>query len=58
MALAIGGGLDVKVSRTISIRVLQLDYLPSRAEFSAAGVKDWTHNFKAETGIVFTLGRK
>jgi opacity protein-like surface antigen len=58
IALAIGGGLDVKVSRRFSIRAFQLDYLPSRAEFRAAGVKDWTHNFRAETGIVFTLGGK
>jgi opacity protein-like surface antigen len=58
VALAIGGGLDVKVSKRISIRAFQLDYLPSRAEFRARGVKDWTHNFRVETGVVVNFGGK
>ena len=58
VALGIGGGLDVNVSRTVAIRAFQLDYLPSRAAFGFNEEKAWLHNFRAQFGVVLKLGRK
>lgn len=51
-AFGLGGGVDVRLNRRLAIRALQIDYLPAQAEFKAAGDKNWTHNFRVETGIV------
>jgi hypothetical protein len=41
-----GGGLDVRASRHIDIRVVQADYVPTRLE------GEWQHNFHVGVGIV------
>ncbi|MFQ5663615.1 MAG: hypothetical protein ACE5HL_07280 [Terriglobia bacterium] len=50
-AMAIGGGLDVNASENIAIRVIQLDWVPSRLQ----GV--WfKRDFRAAVGVVVKLG--
>ncbi len=49
-ALAAGGGLDIKASRRVAVRLFQIDYLPVRLNDA------WTHNIRAQAGIVFRLG--
>jgi hypothetical protein len=41
-----GGGLDVRASRHLDIRVVQADYAPTRIE------GEWQHNFRIGVGIV------
>ena len=54
-ALGFGGGVDVKVSKSIAIRVIQADYLPTRVD-DISGDKKWAHHFRAQAGIVIRLG--
>jgi opacity protein-like surface antigen len=49
-AMALGGGLDINVSRRFFIRPFQLDYL-----FTHFG-NSWQHNFRASSGIGFRFG--
>ena len=46
-AMALGGGLDVRVSKRIAVRLVQADYTPT---FFGSGRQD---NFRISTGIVF-----
>jgi opacity protein-like surface antigen len=46
-AMALGGGLDVRVSKRINVRVIQADYTPT---FFGSGRQD---NFRISAGIVF-----
>jgi hypothetical protein len=50
-AMGIGGGVDVKVSDHVAIRVMQVDYLPTHI------LEAWEHNFRLGVGIVFTSGK-
>jgi hypothetical protein len=50
-ALALGGGVDVNIGKSVAIRVVQFDYLPDRS------FGDWTHNARVQTGIVFKFGQ-
>ncbi len=56
-AMAIGGGLDVKLSKSLALRVIQADYLYKRLGFDRIGF-DNHHNFRAGVGIVFRFGDK
>lgn len=56
LALAIGGGVDLKISKRLAIRALQLDYLPSRRRLPFTNEKDWLQNLRAQFGIVFRFG--
>jgi outer membrane protein with beta-barrel domain len=46
-ALVAGGGLDIRINRRVDIRVVQLDYAPTRL---GGG---WQHNVRLGGGIVF-----
>jgi hypothetical protein len=46
-AMAVGGGIDLKASRHVAVRLFQVDYLPVRFN------EEWTHNFRFQSGIVF-----
>jgi opacity protein-like surface antigen len=46
-AMALGGGLDVRVSKRISVRLIQADYTPT---FFGSGRQN---NFRISAGIVF-----
>lgn len=65
-AAAIGGGLDIRVHPRVDIRIFQIDYNPTRFDFSdfgAVGIpgtptptgdqKRTLHNFRIGIGIVF-----
>ena len=64
-AAAFGGGLDVRLSDRIDLRVIQVDYNPMKFDFSdfgAVGIpgtptptsdRRWLHNFRIGIGIVF-----
>jgi len=46
-AMALGGGLDLRVSKRIAVRLIQVDYTPA---FFGSGRQD---NFRISAGIVF-----
>jgi opacity protein-like surface antigen len=46
-AIAVGGGLDLRASDRIAIRVIQVDYIPT---FFGSGRQD---NFRVSVGVVF-----
>ena len=65
-AAAIGGGLDVRVSPRVDVRIIQFDYNPMRFDFTDFGttgipgtpalrgdLKRTLHNFRIGIGIVF-----
>ena len=65
-AAAIGGGIDVRLSDRVDVRVIQVDYNPMRFDFSDFGTvglpgtptftgnqKRTLHNFRIGIGIVF-----
>ena len=49
--MAMGGGLDVKLTRSLAFRVLQADYLLTRF----GGVTQ--NNARLTTGLVYRFGR-
>jgi len=53
-AMAFGGGLDIPVSRRVSIRPAQMDYLYTN--FSNIFIAKHQSNFRYQAGIVFALG--
>ncbi len=57
-AMTAGGGLDLKVSRHLAVRVVQAEYLLTRfADDSAnAGERIVQNNVRLSTGIVFRFG--
>jgi hypothetical protein len=54
-AMGFGGGVDVHLGKHLAYRLFQADYIPARRP---NGVSGWDHDFRLETGIVFTFGRK
>lgn len=56
-AMAIGGGLDVNLSKRLALRVIQADYLYKRLEFNRFGF-DTHDNLRASVGLVFRFGGK
>ncbi len=53
--LCLGGGFDVPVSEHLSIRVLQVDYVP-QGQRLAYQPSNWGNNIRFQTGIVFSIG--
>ena len=49
-AAALGGGVDVKLSRRLAVRVFQTDYLLTKL------AENTQHNFRLSSGIVIRLG--
>jgi hypothetical protein len=54
-AMSAGGGLDFQVSRIVSIRPMQAEYLMTRYP---NGLNNRQDNFRYSTGIVFRFSRK
>ncbi len=50
-ALAAGGGLDVRLTDHLAVRLFQTDYVLTRFD------DDNQHNFRASTGLVLRLGK-
>jgi opacity protein-like surface antigen len=62
-AMAMGGGLDIKLSPAVAVRPIQLDYLPSHfSPLNVPGVPrgindtNWQHNLRYSAGVVFRFG--
>lgn len=56
-AMAIGGGFDIRINKTISIRPFEMDYLLTR--FGSSLIPGGNHNqnnFRYNAGVVFTFG--
>ena len=59
-AMAAGGGLDLKVRRSVAIRLVQAEYLLTRFKdpASTTGARGTQNNARISTGIVFRLGTR
>lgn len=55
-AMAVGGGVDVPVSKRIAIRPLQFDYFLTRYEWKSLGINNQS-NFRYQAGIVYAFGK-
>jgi len=55
-ALAVGGGVDVIVSKPLAVRIIQIDYLPIKNDRSIFTNKDWSQNVRFQIGVVFRFG--
>jgi opacity protein-like surface antigen len=56
-ALAVGGGADYKVTRSVAIRLIQFDYLYTKINYGAgSGLPDHQNNLRIQAGIVFRFG--
>ena len=54
LALGFGGGVNIKASEKLAIRLFQLDYIPINSEDPfEIDSKRWTHNFRFQIGAVF-----
>lgn len=54
-ASQVGGGLDYRIRRRFSIRVVEADYFLTT---TSNGVNDHQNNLRLSTGIAFRLGRR
>jgi hypothetical protein len=52
-AMGFGGGVDVRLRKHLAYRIFQADYIPAKR--SDGG---WAHEFRVETGVVFTFGKR
>ena len=50
LALGFGGGVDINLRPRLAIRVLQVDYVPTRLQGK------WQSDFRVSTGVVFRFG--
>jgi hypothetical protein len=62
VAMAVGGGVDIRLSHLIGFRPIQLDYLPTHfSPFNVPGLgpinsTTWQQNLRYSTGVLFRLG--
>jgi Outer membrane protein beta-barrel domain len=54
-AMAVGGGIDIPINKTISFRPGEVDYFLTRFENPFSGSNN-QNNFRYSAGIVFTFG--
>jgi len=61
-AMALGGGLDIKLAKSFLLRPIQLDYLMTRLEdFGQSGQPSQNrnqHNLRFAAGVAFTFGAR
>ena len=55
-AMAVGGGLDIKISRVVSFRLIGLDYYLTRLQNYRSADDNNQHNLRYTTGLNFTFG--
>ena len=55
-AIATGGGLDIVLTKNLSWRFAQLDYLMTTFSGAAVGASGRQNNFRAATGVVLRFG--
>lgn len=58
LAATLGGGLDIGLSKTIAIRVIQADYLMTRFDTNSIDDNERQNNLRFSAGIVFRIGDK
>jgi opacity protein-like surface antigen len=60
LAAAVGGGIDINVSKSLAIRAIQADYLMTRfqtvPQIFFSGLSDQQNNFRFSVGLVLKLG--
>lgn len=56
LALGIGGGVDIEVSKHLCIRFPQFDYIPVRVQMDSSTGGAWSHNYRLQAGVVFRWG--
>lgn len=60
LAAAVGGGLDVRLGRSLSLRAVQVDYLMTRHDAGPqiffSGIDDRQNNLRVSAGLVFHFG--
>jgi opacity protein-like surface antigen len=56
-SMAIGGGADYKVTRSVAIRLVQFDYLYTKFN-EGSGAPQHQNNFRLQAGIVFRFGER
>lgn len=54
-AMAIGGGIDFKISKNVALRPAQIDYFLTRYEWKQIGINNQS-NFRYQAGVVFAWG--
>ena len=61
-AMAVGGGLDIRLSHLIGFRPIEVDYLPTHfSPFNIAGLGNrneakWQQNFRYSAGLILRMG--
>ncbi|MCI0490954.1 MAG: porin family protein [Blastocatellia bacterium] len=55
-AMAVGGGVDINVSKRIAVRIFQVDYLPIKSDRNLFRNEEWSHNVRFQIGVVFRVG--
>ncbi len=58
LAAVIGGGVDLNVSRSVAVRMAQVDYLMTRFDTGDFFGDNRQNNFRFSAGIVFKLGSR
>jgi opacity protein-like surface antigen len=53
----LGGGVDVKASDRVAVRITQFDYVATRFDVTGTGAT-WQHNFRWSAGVVLRVGSK
>jgi opacity protein-like surface antigen len=62
LAAAVGGGIDINLSKSVAIRAIQADYLMTRFQTGSqlffSGFDDRQNNFRLSAGLVLKLGNR
>lgn len=58
LATVVGGGLDIRLSKTVAIRAIQADYLMTRFDTNSIDDDERQNNFRLSAGIVFMIGER
>ena len=53
LAMGVGGGIDVNITKHVAIRAGQFDYVPSHSDLPVNSGSGWFHNVRYQGGVVF-----
>jgi len=54
-ALSVGGGIDIPINKTVSVRPAEINYLMTRFDNPMSGTNN-QNNFRYSVGVLFNLG--